>query len=187
MGNFLNLKFKVGKYLEVRENAKSYRKTWNEELRDTIVSELKKIIEQINLPAEIEIKDQLKNLEAIALTLGREESGIYEELSNNVKRRFIKYNGMLVFQQLFNGKIMMSVMYPFIEGLAKPKPPKTLEIIRPEEFKPAYLERYMDIFLKEVTEWEDYDDDIPHKIGFQTGFQQPEGITEPEVEEKIDP
>ena len=186
MGNFLNLKVKVVKYLEVRENAKSYRKVWNEELRETIVNELKKIIAQINLPAEIEIKEQLKNLEAIALTLGREESGIYEELSNNVKRRFIKYNGMLVFQQLFNGKIMISIMYPFIEGLAKPKPPKTVEIIRPEEFKTAFLERYMDIFLKEITEWEDYDDDIPHKIGFQTNFQQSGVVDESDVAARED-
>ena len=52
-----------------------------------------------------------------------------------------------------------------MEGYGQPKPPMTLEILRPEEFKPPFVLRYVETFLKEVIEWEDFDDDVPEKMG----------------------
>ena len=60
---------------------------------------------------------------------------------------------------------MMMIMYPYIEGYGQPKPPLNIEILRPEEFKSEFLLRYTEQFLKEVIDWEDFDDDIPEKMG----------------------
>ena len=89
------------------------------------------------------------------------------------RRELVKHNGTLIFQQLFNGKIIIMIIPPFIEGLGQPKPPYNLEILRPEELKAPFLFRHIEKLLKEVTEWEDFDDDLPEKkvIGFQTGFK----------------
>ena len=55
-------------------------------------------------------------------------------------------------------------------------PQKNVEILRPHELKQEYIIRHMEEFVKEVTQWEDYDDDLPEKsaIGFSKpiGFQQ---------------
>jgi len=57
------------------------------------------------------------------------------------------------------------IMYPYIEGYGQPKPPKTLEIVRPEELTEGFLIRYVEEFLKDIIEWEDFDDDLPEKMG----------------------
>ena len=62
------------------------------------------------------------------------------------------------------------VGYPVIEGLNEPKQPRTLEILRPEELKKPFVYRQMETFLKEMADWEDFDDDVPtQQIGFNVG------------------
>ena len=40
-----------------------------------------------------------------------------------------------------------------------------MEIIRPEELTIPFILRYVEEFLTEVVEWEDFDDDMPEKMG----------------------
>ena len=150
-----------------------------------IVDKLNKIIDETKLSAYVEVKDDIENLEVINFSLGTEVSGIAEKLpGNKSKRPFIKSNGSLIFQQLFNGKVMMMIMYPFIEGYGQPKPPLTLEILRPEEFKEEFVFNYVEKFMQEVIEWEDFDDDVPNKMGMNPiGFGNASGGQMPELEE----
>ena len=164
--DYSNIETKVGKYNSILINTHSYRKDWSDSLKDMIMKELNTMIKKTGMAAFVECKDDIENLEVITLSLGTEVSGIAEKLpGNKSKRPFIKSNGSLIFQQLFNGKVMMMILFPHIEGYGQPKPPKTLEILRPEEFKPEFLLRYVETFLKEVIEWEDFDDDITEKMG----------------------
>ncbi len=98
-----------------------------------------------------------------------------EKLDEKLKRPMIKSNGALIYQQLFNGKILILVSTPHIEGYGEPRPPRTVEILRPDELKKPFIYRHIEIFLKDVTEWEDYDDDAPQeKTTFtQIGFNLP--------------
>jgi len=51
-----------------------------------------------------------------------------------------------------------------------------IAIYRPEELKTPFLIRHMEDFIKEITHWEDLDDDDQptNKIGFQIqSLQQP--------------
>ena len=163
---YQNLINKTKQYNSILNNTKKYRKAWNDGLKDMIAKTLESIIEETKLNAYVEIKDDIENLEVITLSLGTEVSGIAERLpGNKVKRPFIKSSGSLIFQQLFNGKVMMMILYPYIEGYGQPKPPQTLEILRPEEFKSEFILRYAEQFMKEIIEWEDFDDDVPEKMG----------------------
>jgi len=164
--DYSKIKQRVSKYKGILKNTHNYRKDWSEGLKVLIVDNLNKIIKKTKLTGFVDVKDDIENLEVISLSLGTEVSGIAEKLpGNKSKRPFIKSNGALIFQQLFNGKVMIMIMYPFIEGYGQPKPPMTLEILRPEEMKPAFILRYVETFLKEVIEWEDFDDDVPEKMG----------------------
>ncbi len=72
----------------------------------------------------------------------------------------------------------MLINFPFIEGYGQPRPPKTVAIYRPEELNEAFCLRHVEEFITEITTWEDYDDDEPHKrIGFQLNFASPDDPT----------
>ncbi|MCR9098948.1 MAG: hypothetical protein NXI25_03290 [bacterium] len=165
------LKRKVQQYEEVLQNTKAYREKWKTETCKQIQDTLQDMLEATGFAARLEHRSDVENLEAVVLTLGQSKSGMYQQVSEDVQRHLIKHNGSLVYQQLFNGKIIVLINYPFIENYGQPRPPKTIAIYRPEELKEPYFLRHMEEFLQEITNWEDYDDDEPNKrIGFQLNF-----------------
>jgi hypothetical protein len=168
------LKEKVNKYHEMLENTKRYRQEWKDGLKKMITGELNEIIRLTGLRATIEVREKVENLEAVVLDLGRSSSGIVESHADaGIHRTMIKTNGLLVYQQLFNGKIMVMIGSPHIEGHGEPKPLRPVEILRPDELKKPFFYRHVEALLKDITDWEDFDDNDPVKapIGFQ-----PEGL-----------
>ncbi|MBY5957092.1 hypothetical protein KUV50_03020 [Membranicola marinus] len=170
--DFSALSTKVEKYEQILANTQSYRKAWDTSIKQKIRDFIQSFIDETDIAGDIEIRNNLKNLESVIFTLGVEPSGIFEPVSDQFRKQLYKSNGMLVFQQLYNGKIIVMIAYPHIEEVAKPKQPKTLEIIRPEELTDEFMLRYLDTFLTEIIEWEDYDDDLPQTIGFNKPFQE---------------
>ncbi len=169
MDDYNGLIGKVQRYKSVLSNTKTYRERWNNHLKALITSELENMLKISGLEGKIETTDKVRHLEYIILSLGSEESGISEIISDNLDKPLIKHNGSLVYQQLFNGKIQVMIGYPYIEGFGDPRPAKLVAIYRPEEIKTPFLVRHMEDFIKELTQWEDYDDDDQpaNKIGFQ--------------------
>ncbi len=175
MNELHSLKSKVEAYHEILENTERYRIAWQEHLKSFIKEHLQNILDETGLKAIIEVKENVKNLEAIMLSLGTQKSGIGEKLSDDTTRPLIKHNGMLIYQQLFNGKLEVMIVYPFIEGYNKPHPPKMVAIYRPEEIQAPFLIRHVEMFLREIINWEDFDDDNPNNkptqpIGFNLDF-----------------
>ncbi|MEO5581468.1 MAG: hypothetical protein ABIR66_02145 [Saprospiraceae bacterium] len=173
--NFGSILAKVQIYKSILSNTVEYRKKWHTDLKPMIQSVLDDFLVQSELRGEVKVQDKIDNLESVELDLGRSSSGISENMEDtDVKRTMIKSNGALIYQQLFNGKVMIMVVNPLIEGYGEPKAPITLEILRPEELKPVFIMRHIETFIKSITEWEDYDDDHPTKVPI--GFQ-PIGLT----------
>jgi hypothetical protein len=169
-----NLQRKVSRYNEVLQNTRTYREAWNNGLKQSISQNLKILAETGGLQCTIEERADISNLEAVVLTLGMAQSGLGEPLGGGLRRDLIKNNGSLVYQQLFNGKILVLINFPFIEKYGQPQPPKTIAIYRPEELKDPYFLRHLETFLTELTQWEDYDDDLPEpnqRIGFKLNFE----------------
>lgn len=171
--NVDNLRNKVRNYNIVFENTVRYRDVWKESLREQIVGDLTSICEAGGLKVEIDTADKFHNLETIICTLGNVKSGIYEIVEPDIEKHLIRFNGSLVYQQLFNGKILVLINYPIIESYMEPRPPKTIAIYRPEEIKTPFILRHVETLVSEITAWEDYDDDetvLPTKIGFNHKF-----------------
>jgi len=162
-----SLNSKINRYKQVLENTENYRKAWHEEIKPMLMGSLQDILQQADLPKAVLVeRNNIENLESVMLDLGRTSSGITENMEDTgVKRTMIKSNGSLIYQQLFNGKIMVMIVSPYIEGYGQPKPPMTLEILRPDELKAPFIIRHVEAFLRDITEWEDYDDEQPHKSG----------------------
>lgn len=167
--NYSNLKKKIKALDGILKNTKSYRKSWNSSLKEMIINSLEDIVKKTKLKAEVEYTDNIQGMEAVSLVLGVVESGIFEKVSDKVKKPLIRMNGILIFQQLFNGKISIFINYPYIEGVGDPKNPEMFEIVRPHELTEEKILEYVEAFITKVLEWEDYDDDVPPKasgIGF---------------------
>jgi hypothetical protein len=168
---------RVKQYQSILENTRQYREQWQQELRQAITDGLNEAIEKTGLSAKVELRSDVKNLEAIVFSLGAGSSGLGEPVVAGIHRDLIKQNGSLVYQQLFNGKILVLINYPFIEKYGQPQAPKTIAIYRPDELKEPFLMRHLETFVSEVTNWEDYDDDQPEpnqRIGFKFNFDQAE-------------
>ncbi len=169
MEDYKGLITKVERYQTTLANTVSYRERWDSQLKSQITTELENMLKVTKLDGKIEVQDKVRHLEYIVLSLGSEESGISEIINDKTDKPLIKQNGSLIYQQLFNGKVQVMISYPFIEGFGDPHPPKIIGIYRPEEIKPPFLIRHMEEFIKEITQWEDYDDDdTPSaRIGYQ--------------------
>ena len=79
------------------------------------------------------------------------------------------------YQQLFNGKVLVLINFPFIEKYGQPQPPKVIAIYRPEELKEPYFLQHLETLVTELTQWEDDDDDaqLQHQpIGFKMNLEQ---------------
>ncbi len=175
--DYFNFQRKVERYKEVLQNTERYRQYWQTELKPALLEHLRKAAELAQLTCSVEERSEIQNLEALVLSLGHSQSGLGEPLGEGLHRDLIKHNGSLVYQQLFNGKIMVMVNYPYIERYGQPQPPKTLAIYRPEEIKEPYVIRHLETFISEITFWEDYDDDRPdenQRIGFKLNFEREE-------------
>jgi len=167
----MGLKKKVAQYHDILQNTKDYRATWKDSLCQEIIDHLDTMVEATGLKAEVENRSDMENLEAVVLSLGETKSGMYQQVGTDIERHLIKHNGSLIYQQLFNGKVIVLINYPYIENYGQPRPPKTIAIYRPEELHEAFFIRHMEEFITEITNWEDYDDDEPNKrIGFNLNF-----------------
>ena len=167
------LKEKVSEYKQILANTQNYRQQWKDKTKLLITETLRDIVQQTGLKASVTDKNNIENLEAIILDLGRSSSGIAENLDDtDVKRIMVKNNGSLIYQQLFNGKIMIMLVSPHIEGYRDPKPPLSLAILRPAELSSASIIEHVKELLDDIIEWEDYDDDDPGKKPFEPiGFR----------------
>lgn len=168
--DFSNLKRKVEQFKQTLNNTLRNRERWQTDLKATLLATLRQASEAAGLNCTIEEHMDIVNLESVVLSLGASNSGLGESVGNDMRRDLVKQNGALVYQQLFNGKILVVVNYPFIEKYGQPQPPKQIAIYRPEELNPPHFVRHLEEFMTEVTAWEDFDDDqfVPHQvIGFK--------------------
>ena len=171
--NVDNLKNKVKNYNTTLENTAKYREVWRDSLKEQIKKDLTDICSEGGLKIELEDVVQFHNLDAVICTLGNIKSGIFEIVEPDIEKHLIRFNGSLVYQQLFNGKILVMINYPIIENYMEPRPSKTIAIYRPEEIKTPFILRHVETLVSEITAWEDYDDDedlLPTKIGFNHKF-----------------
>lgn len=159
----------IQKYRQILENTAQYRTQWTAETKNMIASIIQEQLDAVKLPnAQVVLRENVENLEAVVLDLGRTSSGIIEKLDDSgILRQMLKSNGSLFYQQLYNGKIIAMMLRPFIEGYGQPQPPINLEILRPDEITKSTILRHLEIFFNDITSWEDFDDDAQRSnIGF---------------------
>lgn len=177
------LKEKLAAYNLALENTLLNRKSWSGTIKEQLRTTLEGFLAESGMKGKIIENTDMENLESITLDLGRISSGIAQTShTDDIKNFMIKNNGALIYQQLFNGKIMVMVQHPHIEGYGEPKEPQFLEIITPGEVSAPVIYEHLENLLDIITEWEDYDDESPQKkTAFQPiGFQHTVTVEKPD-------
>ncbi len=149
----------ASEYHDMLDNTKRYRKEWKTTVKKKIFDWLTNLNKLTKLELDIQIHSDVINLESISASLGRVRSGIEEIIEEHTHKPVIKFSGMLLYQQLFNGKIKVDLYTPFVEGIHQQTPPIQVGIYRPDEMNKALVTEHLAQFLKMVIEWEDFDDD----------------------------
>lgn len=165
------LQAKAQQYRESRQHTSRYRMIWQEGVKANLVSWLKELAQSCDLAVEIEERMEVEGLESVIFSLGLEPSGLKEILEGNNRRDLMRQNGSLIYQQLFNGKIMVLINLPFIEKYGQPQEPRSVAIFRPDEITEAHIAAHLAEFLNDLTMWESYDDDAMQpatRIGFKS-------------------
>lgn len=180
-----NLKNKVKNYETVLENTIKYREVWKDSLKQQIKDDLEAICTESGIKYEFIENSQYINLDSLILSLGNTKSGIYQAVEPDIQSHLIRHNGSLLYQQIFNGKILVQVHYPMIDKYLEARQPKTIGIYRPEEIKTPFVLRHIETLISEITAWEDYDDDenIQHS---KIGFTLPHTLSDNETEKSDD-
>jgi hypothetical protein len=154
-------------YTALLMQVKEYREQWEKKLKQFILNRIDEILKVISIGAHVEVEEKITGLQVISVKLGKKASGIFQQMEDGTAKHFIKDYGTLYYSQLFNGKVQVWMTYPVIEGMMEPRPPIMLGIYAPPEFIDGLISGNFDRFLKELAEWENYDDDPPtKKIGF---------------------
>lgn len=160
MEKYTAIKERVVKYKNMLDQVSQWRATWSKNLKKFILKEVTKLLDATGLEATVNEEEKIKGLESITIMLGNKKSGIYEMAADgNERKDFFKEYGTLVYSQLFNGKVQVWMTFPFIEGLIEPRPPKLIGIYAPPEFNESLIIGHMEVFMKDLIEWEDFDDD----------------------------
>jgi len=166
-----SLQAKAQQYRDALQNTTRFRLVWQEGLRQNLVTWLKELAQSINLTVEIEERIEVEGLESVIFSLGLEPSGLKEILEGNNRRDLMRQNGSLIYQQLFNGKVLVLINLPYIEKYGQPQEPRSVAIFRPDEITEDHAAAHVAEFLNDLTLWESYDDDAMQpatRIGFKS-------------------
>jgi len=154
-------------YKEIEKN----RSFWEKELKPLILKTFKSIQKKIDLNLKIREISEIKNLEAIRLTFGFMNSGLFVEKKNNKQELppmvLIKKGGYLSYSQIANAKISVFIHYPYIEDIyGESDHILEIGIFSPTEITKDKILGHIEQFLDEMVKWEKEEKKL---IGFHTG------------------
>ena len=153
-------------YADIESN----RANWDQHLKPLILKTFKFVQKKIELNLKIREINELKNLEAIRLTFGYLNSGLFVEKKKHKQEIppmvLVKKGGYLSYSQIANGKISVFIHYPYIEDIYG-EPDKILEvgIFAPLDLTRDMILSHIEQFLDEIVKWEKEEKKL---IGFHT-------------------
>lgn len=149
----------------------TYRSNWDQYLKPLIIKTFKSVQKKIDLNLKIREINEIKNLEAIRLTFGYLNSGLFVEKKNHHQEIppmvLIKKGGYLSYSQIANGKISAFIHFPYIQDIYG-DPDNILEIgvFSPMDISRDMILAHIEHFLDEILNWEKEEKKL---IGFHTG------------------
>lgn len=129
----------------------SEQKKWNSHARDNLYATLNTLISAGLRGYTVEFDETLTNRQSIALVMDDQRTGIFRPADE--KPQHYSYTGArLVFSQLTNGHIDVTVQYAGIPNLTLQNPSEQLKIVRCDELTDEAICGFVAEFINKVNE-----------------------------------
>ncbi len=137
-----------------RARIEEHRRTWNSSTKDLILDTFREVRVNVKgLNWDIQIIDQMENVDVLTLGFQSEASGIVGRVKG-VFKFFAKQSGRLIYNQVYNGDIYVSISYPHVEHHVAQQQPKFIGKFEPAEFNKDMVLDHIEEFLDEMSNWE---------------------------------
>lgn len=140
------------------------RERWKKETKKVLFETLNMIREAYSLDWTVQKIEECNNLEEVHIRFNKTQSGVMERKGQET-RPCIKYGGVLVFDQEYNGDVPVIVVYPHVAGCVDRIPDRKLDRIAPENITEVYIALHVVKFLDEMIKWET--SNTKNAIGFK--------------------
>jgi len=143
------------KIKQLQQRVDERRNMWSQTTKPQIKKCLEQICKEIDLELRVAENDLRKNCGAVQLSFDLASSGIIEHTQDGGWRAFMKKPGYLNFAQSICGKIIVAVIYPFVEDLQNESSAFLLAEHEPEDINEDMIMSYVMKFLEEIAKWEE--------------------------------
>ncbi len=127
------------------------QRQWNSHVSETLQQTLNNLIGAGLNGYTLEFDDALVNRQSIALVMPEQRTGILKVVDEKAHR--YSYTGArLVFSQLTNGFIDVTMQYAGISGLTLPKPPEHLLVVSCEQLTTEAVYIFVTDFINKINE-----------------------------------
>jgi hypothetical protein len=131
-----------------------HRKDWNNTTKNLILSTFREVKVNVGgLNWDIQLVDAMENVDVITLGFQSEPSGIVGRVQG-VFKFFAKESGRLIYNQVYNGEIYVSITYPHVEHHVAQQQPKFIGKFEPSELNHDLILDHISEFLDEMFNWE---------------------------------
>jgi len=140
---------KVKQYKETQKEIAQRRKLWNERVKEWIFQTLNNVAQKFEMDWFVAKDEAVQNLQSVSLIFGNTPSGIIKD-----RKMAVKVGGYLSYVQSINGKIDVSIDYPYVEGFTNRWESKHLGVYEPKQIAENIVYENVDTFLSEIIDWE---------------------------------
>ena len=142
----------VAKYKEEMLVVNERRKEWQERVKPLILSILEDFVKKDELPCEVGVNSNFKNMEVVYLAFQNEDSGI---ANNHNQQIFTKTGGGLMYAQQANGKVNSFIILPFIENIKGDKnDTQEINSCHISDINEEMIKGDLITFLQKLLDWE---------------------------------
>lgn len=145
----------VERIKKLQQRVDERRNVWSQTTKPQIKKFLEQICKEIDLDLRVAENDLRKNFSSVQLSFDIVPSGVIEHTPGGGMQSFIKEGGYLNFAQTMSGKIVVAVIYPFVEKFDEQPAPLFIARHEPEEISQDVVMTYVVRFLEEIAKWEE--------------------------------
>ncbi len=144
---------RIQDYQESMEKVLDKKIYWQTSTKQILKDTLKKITERYAIGWKVQELSWLNSNEAINITFDAIPPKLKEKSDLLPSYQFVQ-GCSLVFSQSYNGEVHIFILFPLIENIQDENSSLNLGIYDPDEITEKLIIEKVDVFLKEVINWE---------------------------------
>jgi hypothetical protein len=138
-------------YCTVVKRTEERHARWNSSTKELVFRTLSALSADLK-PLRAIKEESVRNFDTVCLGFMPTPTSIAIREGAAIKG-FVKMGGYLFYSQVFNGKVLVGISYPYVEEL-QDAAPKGIAIVDPEEITKEKILEHVEQFLREITEAE---------------------------------